>query len=525
MNLKLFEGDYMSKTYMDSSKKFKLINVIANNDLDSLKAINLTKKDLHSVIFDNKTFLETTYTAAKLTLFKYILRQLKTEPKYKAQEIINNIDLTKNKKSDFAFFYELSKNGYLTSLYGNAPTIKQPTIDKAIYTCLLKDDKTTLNFIRNKYFLNKTKDFNTILRDYKNFRTIDLKTELQNNCPELFTDKSQSEINISPSNFAKIQNKDTTYKSVQCVGFSLGTDAPNEKYTALEDDKNDWHKRVGVIVEAIDNSYKSTSINRDPNCLKIFMAPEFFFRGSKGAYDMDTTAELTASLRDIVKSPKYKDWLFVFGTTVAYSKGSDRSPKDFTAYNFSFIQKGNGGEKESQIVMKENKSWIDFVTSYNNSNILTIDNTKYLAPVEPLEKRNEVKEFNFDSNAVFEMDGLRFAVEICLDNIETRVDSSRQIPNKPIDVHLVPSCGVGYARASSKLSQNGVLFMVDGSDEGKTKVADGRGNNQKVLEKLSFSSSNEDVFYKLFNSEGVLSVYTPLTLEKNKSKGFDVQMQ
>lgn len=58
------------------------------------------------------------------------------------------------------------------------------------------------------------------------------------------------------------------------------------------------------------------------NVLKIFMLPEFFFRGPNGAYSLSDLDEggllitLADYLYDFVKDPAYEDWLFVFGTVI-----------------------------------------------------------------------------------------------------------------------------------------------------------------------------------------------------------------
>src|SRR5262249_47967970 len=53
--------------------------------------------------------------------------------------------------------------------------------------------------------------------------------------------------------------------------------------------------------------------------LRIFMAPEFYFRGRYGAYTSDVVSEILPHLRQETDQPKYKDWLFVFGTAVMAS--------------------------------------------------------------------------------------------------------------------------------------------------------------------------------------------------------------
>jgi len=65
----------------------------------------------------------------------------------------------------------------------------------------------------------------------------------------------------------------------------------------------------------------------DPKILKVFMAPEFYFRGQLGAYPLETMSEILTPPKDPVMAnivalkaelddPKYNDWLFVLGSAI-----------------------------------------------------------------------------------------------------------------------------------------------------------------------------------------------------------------
>ncbi|MGE4047696.1 MAG: hypothetical protein AB7F35_22745, partial [Acetobacteraceae bacterium] len=76
-------------------------------------------------------------------------------------------------------------------------------------------------------------------------------------------------------------------------------------------------KMKDAIASAYNFYTRNHVVGPDDNALKIFMAPEFFFRGSSGAYDMETAAKILPNLRLETQKPKYKDWLFVLGTAIA----------------------------------------------------------------------------------------------------------------------------------------------------------------------------------------------------------------
>lgn len=159
-----------------------------------------------------------------------------------------------------------------------------------------------------------------------------------------------------------------TYSKVQFVAFNIGpgTDAGGvkEKYLGDTHAGKDMMTRVDVMKEAIRTAYDmvrqarldessgatraarsvaqsvtdslrsaNNSIARgvanaidSSSALKIFMAPEFYFRGADGAYPISTVAEIIREMRSETDQDKYRDWLFVFGTAVGYQKGDETQP-------------------------------------------------------------------------------------------------------------------------------------------------------------------------------------------------------
>src|SRR4051794_19001712 len=127
------------------------------------------------------------------------------------------------------------------------------------------------------------------------------------------------------------------YDFVSCIAYKVGTGKFNERlftaewdgtkyefggivqYTGKTTDQADSALRRARMKDAIRQAYQLylSEHHKDPNdakTLKIFMAPEFFFRGMNGAYDIGLVSEIFTDLRAFTKDVKFKDWLFVFGT-------------------------------------------------------------------------------------------------------------------------------------------------------------------------------------------------------------------
>ncbi|MYN16811.1 hypothetical protein GTP81_08605 [Rugamonas sp. FT107W] len=112
------------------------------------------------------------------------------------------------------------------------------------------------------------------------------------------------------------------YSAVQFTGFNVRNDvAPNPPpggpwYLGHPDPAVDIAQRCDVMKAAIQTAVNHMSCDPSPDTLKVFVAPEFFFRGARGAYPVDQLDKVLETLRAETNQPKYVDWLFVFGTAI-----------------------------------------------------------------------------------------------------------------------------------------------------------------------------------------------------------------
>ncbi len=140
------------------------------------------------------------------------------------------------------------------------------------------------------------------------------------------------------------------YHQVVCLGYSIQTGTVRNywdpkgaawKSTAAgymgdKDPKVDLKKRCDQMIVAVKSAYAlnqhkmvaTKKVADDSRTLKIFMAPEFFFRGVSGAFTMNYLLgdkgeySILDTLRAETKQAQYASWLFVFGTFIA---GTERT--------------------------------------------------------------------------------------------------------------------------------------------------------------------------------------------------------
>ena len=328
-----------------------------------------------------------------------------------------------------------------------------------------------------------------------------------------------------------------TYDDAVCIGyriklsnFSVSKGQWVVQYGGDVDNRADMFARCDKMITAIQEAYAAYDAKYPPfpggalhppdRTLRIFMAPEFYFRGRSGAYSAKVAFEVLGRLRAETNKPKYKNWLFVMGTVIMATfieqtmcptcgqfmqRDWKTKTNNFTTEidpvtgrstqkcgtckvfgkrvkvgamidNLALIQKGGEtGSANSYLVEKEYVSRVDFRRVVmdssagpvlpdwdKNAQVRTINvmgqNTRALPP----EGSRDLTERPVDSKfldermggAVFDIDGVRFGVEVCLDHACNRLSG-----NEAVGIQLVPSCGMSFS--AWKCVPGGIYFGVD----------------------------------------------------------------
>ena len=324
------------------------------------------------------------------------------------------------------------------------------------------------------------------------------------------------------------------------AGFVSGT------YVGLPDPREDVQQRVKLISNAAAQAYDSCppETRDDPSVLHIFVVPEFYFRGLNGAYevgaDRGLLKYLVDQLRSVADGPKYKHWMFVCGTVLesdeggsdsdpqkklraavrsdlaaALAKAYDVAPDDETKdFVFDMVQKCTSFAQAHPLYLVRNRCYAykqgweewpqgvavdkcfvsheDFVMSTSLSPSAYAEGSIAYPYID--ESSGELKAEAFDAKCIFTVDGITFALEICLDHRRARLRTVREKNESsriPVDVHLVVSCGMQIQSPAVVAKTGGLVFNCDGQyaniDKGATPdeehsiftgSADGKGHTQ-----------------------------------------------
>lgn len=308
---------------------------------------------------------------------------------------------------------------------------------------------------------------------------------------------------------------------MQFIAYEIDTtpDTVTGKYLGDTSASKDIDKRCTIMKNAISIAYKNSKVSKSETVLKLFMAPEFFFRNTDGAYPIEKISEIMTNMRKETSKQNYSHWLFVLGTAIGYLKHENSSQTEI--FNIAMVQKGGptlkgGGGLREVIIYKEYISAIDFLGDYFGANEwwdksgdkrkITIHGQKGRT-VQPTEgsrdilsarknkpgdvtwrlnkanewKKSKVSEVNksgIGGGSIFEIDDITFGLEICLDHMTQRLANYSPQPGENlIQVQLIPSAGMhicygqpdgGGGNIPNSLAgvTNSLIFNVDGVRSG-----------------------------------------------------------
>eukprot|EP00933_Yihiella_yeosuensis_P070917 TRINITY_DN79078_c0_g1_i1.p1 TRINITY_DN79078_c0_g1~~TRINITY_DN79078_c0_g1_i1.p1 ORF type:complete len:548 (+),score=62.71 TRINITY_DN79078_c0_g1_i1:231-1874(+) len=299
--------------------------------------------------------------------------------------------------------------------------------------------------------------------------------------------------------------KDSKYSYVQQVGLSLYTfPSGTAKYGVKEfydgidnsvqthegtlvNNQDDARARVRLLQYMINVAYKSKEYSRDSSVLKVFMAPEFFFRGPYGAYNMNSlhgctnrnsratgicNAPIIAILTELshfILHERFADWIFVMGTVVSYTPPARRIGGRREYFNFAPIMRGGkAGHMQHHIVAKSYVSGIDFLDCDGRDGKICVGNPKSMGisryAVFTAEQQVQLNQlgFNLRHDNHFYQDGIHFGLEVCLDHAQKQL--AQGLRGGSVQVHLVTSAGMKITWSAA--GSQGPVLLQDGGAQG-----------------------------------------------------------
>lgn len=286
------------------------------------------------------------------------------------------------------------------------------------------------------------------------------------------------------------------YIKAACIGYKISagdydiTRRPASDDARRRDEIVELGSRVAALTAAIKTAHARYNVyvnlkhippDEDDKTLKIFMAPEFFFRGPYGAYrDIGFCSQILSMMRIETGKPEYSNWLFVHGSALfATDKYENKRRVGALLENYALVQKGGAKTNERQdfVVAKEFPSHVDFqhpgvgydewydpktsqavVGGVARRNIMPQGGRR--DPDDPLTNRMKAQS-ELTGGVIFTMDGILFGLEVCRDHYLKRLAHSQE--NGRVLIQLIPSAGMDIEAESIACVPDGLIFNVDGA--------------------------------------------------------------
>lgn len=319
------------------------------------------------------------------------------------------------------------------------------------------------------------------------------------------------------------------YLKIQFIGYAISTLPKNilkieqeyetGEYLGLLNSIEDIDARMILLRKAIETARDRVEEMDDPAepTLKVFVVPEFYFRGTNGAYKdglrvdkvfaMDSREKwddhlgyIENELIKIVDNEKYGDWLFIVGTVLVCKKDPGKS--------CAKPEMEREGQLKSNVidsylkVWRENnigaddEGWFELLKNIMNlcnstsQNIITNTclclqggklkqgakrlvvkvNKQYKSMEDFILNRSTSSLRGYQEHTVsygdlqdqtdtFDIEKMRFGVEICLDHRRGRL---REEGHNDLDVQIITSCGMQIQKDSVCVKSGGLIFNCDG---------------------------------------------------------------
>lgn len=253
------------------------------------------------------------------------------------------------------------------------------------------------------------------------------------------------------------------YDTIQFIGHAIHTGTRRDaqgvyQYVGLDDDLEDMAQRLRLLGTVLDVAARHRSVAAEPTTLKVLLLPEFFFRGKRGAYPVAAVSgHLIPGLRRLVHGSQWLDWFFCFGTLASVSADADgtRVMHESLLLRGGFGADAGAAEAASLRVTKTFRAAggfaLEAVVPQDECGFLP-DPVRSDPPATPAP--------DGDGLGVFDACGLRWGVEVCPDPWRPRLKRASGL--LPLDVQLIPSCGMPFVAEHVAVAQ-GWVFHVDGS--------------------------------------------------------------
>jgi|GEM_PF-3202754 len=302
------------------------------------------------------------------------------------------------------------------------------------------------------------------------------------------------------------------YEQVQFIGFNVRNDTipMGKDYLGHATPNTDIEFRCKAMIQAIQRAYPDVSADR--KILKVFVAPEFYFRGKEGAYPVEKISTIVPRLRKETDQYKYLDWLFVFGTALGYQKhegeGGAAARHGAAYHKVKVVKKDSATQFTAKVWTRPEKGW-EFKTK-TRSRVITADPGP-LPLLKDAKDGSYLLQLTLPNTTGINPDLIGYAIEPVLKILDT--EPSGALTTKKIKVKSNLCARIPVERNSNNVvSIAGDFWSVES------------GGNTGLVEAVEYAGS-DDTYILTLSAPGAYKAGEPLVLiEPTSSELFNVAL-
>jgi len=322
-----------------------------------------------------------------------------------------------------------------------------------------------------------------------------------------------------------------TFGKIVHSGDDLTDTAIDKKIKGMLTD-DDERRRVKRLYDVVMAAKGQDKVDSSDTTLKIFVAPEFYFKSSKTeaklfgySYSFNTMQNIMECLHVLFKeNAELANWLIIPGSIVSMLPGRgwarailpkvgsgsiyENDPKDMSYLNTVPAIKGGDPEAPLTYVHKRLISHIDGSPFAGNlfDNPFAIRN-------DPLYNTEDLLGSWSENKAnIFKVDNITFGLEVCLDHAlevlkdicqiwKEQEEQEKERLNKKgkeyevkglpdIDIHLITSCGMAIDPKNVMARKNGYVAICDGINNSQPRTQMKKIKNHSLTDGATFTDAD-----------------------------------
>jgi hypothetical protein len=264
-----------------------------------------------------------------------------------------------------------------------------------------------------------------------------------------------------------------------------GDVGPRGNAPAVSLDDRDLQSRAQRLVNVLywtADTFKDLDGMNDPDTLKVFIAPEFYFRKASpdeiddlgfasstsfGSYPEYSRYALAEALYGVIqRSSLFKDWIIVAGTICSVLP---RLPGErMNLLNTAIMLRGQRDSMDSSVpYMLMEKHYISHIDGPPKTLHANLD------PTTTYSFRLNPKPDRYLDNLVY-WDGMSVGLEVCLDHSEQVLKNAMNLMGQvlgpkadELDLQLVTSCGMDICNQAVAVRDGALVMLTDGMSSPK----------------------------------------------------------